>query len=63
MFSETRAQAANPLKASQAYKNIADGLTEAKESALDANIIVDGVNRKVFFYLLYFNELLLISNI
>lgn len=47
LFSETRAQAANPLKASQAYKNIVDGLTEAKEAAEDANVIIDGARGQV----------------
>lgn len=54
LFSETRAQAANPLKASQAYKNIVDGLTEAKESAEDANIIIDGASSQVFFFFFYY---------
>jgi hypothetical protein len=44
LFSETRAQAANPLKASQAYKNIMEGLIESKQAATDANKIINGVN-------------------
>ncbi|XP_014204068.2 laminin subunit alpha-1 [Copidosoma floridanum] len=48
LFSETRAQAANPLKASQAYKNIVDGLMEAEQAAYDANDILDDVHRKVY---------------
>ncbi|KAJ8669684.1 hypothetical protein QAD02_000943, partial [Eretmocerus hayati] len=48
LFSETKAQAANPLKASQAYKNIADGLEEAKSAAEYANTIIDETHKKVY---------------
>ncbi|XP_011501171.1 PREDICTED: laminin subunit alpha-1 [Ceratosolen solmsi marchali] len=48
LFSETRAQAANPLKASQAYKNIVQGLIEAKQTANSANKIIDDVTKMVY---------------
>ncbi|XP_066580920.1 laminin subunit alpha-1 [Prorops nasuta] len=48
LFSKTRVIAANPLKASQAYKNIVDSLVSAKTSAITANRIAGEVYFKVF---------------
>lgn len=47
MFAETRNEAVNPLKASQAYKNIADALNEAKIHGEIANTISDEIKNKV----------------
>lgn len=55
LFSETRAQAADPLKASQAYNNIVEGLAEAREAAEDANVILDNVNREVGIIIICFD--------
>ncbi|XP_048508975.1 laminin subunit alpha-1 [Athalia rosae] len=48
LFAQTRNEAVNPLKASQAYKNIADALNAAKMSGLEAKVIADETNGKVF---------------
>ncbi|XP_051174494.1 laminin subunit alpha-1 isoform X1 [Leptopilina boulardi] len=48
LFSETRNQAANPLKASQAYKNIYDNLQNAENAARETNKIADDVYEKVY---------------
>lgn len=47
LFAKTRDIAASPLKASQAYKNIVDGLQKAKVTALEAKEIVDEIYEKV----------------
>jgi len=47
LFAETRDIAASPLKASQAYKNIVDGLQIAKVIALEAKEIAGKVYEKV----------------
>lgn len=47
LFAETRDIAASPLKASQAYKNIVDGLQMAKVTAMAAKEIVEQVHEKV----------------
>ena len=47
LFAKTRDIAASPLKASQAYKNIVDGLQAAKVTALAAKEIVEDVHKKV----------------
>lgn len=47
MFAETRDQAVNPLKASEAYKNIVDGLKEAKKTGEEAKIIAEEIHDKV----------------
>ncbi|XP_014221917.2 laminin subunit alpha-1 [Trichogramma pretiosum] len=48
LFLATRAQAANPLKASQAYRNIVNDLIAARNDAQDANIILDGVKAQIY---------------
>ncbi|XP_014473559.1 PREDICTED: laminin subunit alpha-1 isoform X3 [Dinoponera quadriceps] len=48
LFAETRDIAASPLKASQAYKNIVDGLKAAKVTALAAKTAIEEVYAKVF---------------
>ncbi|XP_032674953.1 laminin subunit alpha-1 isoform X4 [Odontomachus brunneus] len=48
LFAETRDIAASPLKASQAYKNIIDGLQAAKISAQAAKATAEEVHGKVF---------------
>ncbi|XP_024867463.1 laminin subunit alpha-1 isoform X2 [Temnothorax curvispinosus] len=48
LFAETRDIAASPLKASQAYKNIVDGLQAARVTALAAKESVEDVHKKVF---------------
>ncbi|KAL0132326.1 hypothetical protein PUN28_000249 [Cardiocondyla obscurior] len=48
LFVETRDIAASPLKASQAYKNIVDGLHAAKITALEAKESIQDVHKKVF---------------
>ncbi|XP_077268130.1 wing blister isoform X1 [Temnothorax americanus] len=48
LFAETRDIAASPLKASQAYKNIVDGLQAARITALAAKESVEDVHKKVF---------------
>lgn len=47
LFAETRDIAASPLKASQAYKNIVDGLQAAKVTALAAKESIEDVHKKV----------------
>lgn len=47
LFAETRDIAASPLKASQAYKNIVDGLRTAKVTAMTAKEIIEEVHGKV----------------
>lgn len=47
LFAETRDIAASPLKASQAYKNIVDGLHAAKVIALAAKEVAKDVHKKV----------------
>jgi len=47
LFAETRDIAASPLKASQAYKNIVDGLQAAKVTALAAKEAAEEVHKKV----------------
>jgi len=47
LFAETRNIAASPLKASQAYKNIVDGLQAAKVTALAAKESIEDVHKKV----------------
>lgn len=51
LFSETRDEAANPLRASQAYKNIFDGLQNARDYGLDANELTSGIYIKVKIYI------------
>ncbi|XP_072763928.1 laminin subunit alpha-1 isoform X2 [Anoplolepis gracilipes] len=46
LFAETRDIAASPLKASQAYKNIVDGLRAAKVTATAAKKIIEEVHEK-----------------
>ncbi|XP_029679159.1 laminin subunit alpha-1-like [Formica exsecta] len=48
LFAETRDIAASPLKASQAYKNIVDGLRAAKVTAMAAKEITEEVHGKAF---------------
>ncbi|KAL6255156.1 hypothetical protein P5V15_013489 [Pogonomyrmex californicus] len=48
LFAETRDIAASPLKASQAYKNIVDGLQAAKVTALAAKETAEDVYKKAF---------------
>lgn len=48
LFAETRDIAASPLKASQAYKNIVDGLQAAKVTALAAKEAVKDMHKKAF---------------
>lgn len=47
LFAETRDIAASPLKASQAYKNIVDGLQAARITATTAKEIIKEVHEKV----------------
>lgn len=47
LFAETRDIAASPLKASQAYKNIVDGLQTAKVTTMAAKEIIEEVYEKV----------------
>ncbi|KMQ97151.1 laminin subunit alpha-1 [Lasius niger] len=48
LFAETRDIAASPLKASQAYKNIVDGLQAARITATTAKEIIKEVHEKAF---------------
>ncbi|XP_039307072.1 laminin subunit alpha-1 isoform X3 [Solenopsis invicta] len=48
LFAETRDIAASPLKASQAYKNIVDGLYAARTTVLAAKEIIEDVHEKAF---------------
>ncbi|XP_015607311.1 laminin subunit alpha-1 [Cephus cinctus] len=48
LFAETKNEAANPLKASQAYKNIVDTLEAAKVAAIQAKETADDMYTKVF---------------
>ena len=58
LFSETRNQAANPLKASQAYKNIFDSLQNAEITARQTNEIANDVFEMVNFQNTYFKYLI-----
>ncbi|XP_036145001.1 laminin subunit alpha-1 isoform X3 [Monomorium pharaonis] len=48
LFAETRDIAASPLKASQAYKNIVDGLQAARTTTLAAKEILEDIHKKAF---------------
>nr|XP_031843946.1 laminin subunit alpha-1 isoform X2 [Nomia melanderi] len=48
LFSETRNTAANPLKASQAYKNIVDSIRLANVTAMAAKELTEDVYNKAF---------------